>query len=128
MPVEKGIPKPPHNVFLVGEDKKPTDDYLKWFDRIFLNYPKTRTFDLTLTSTNTVAAQSTGEENFGVSAVANVLVNDRVVVNKPSHTSGLGIGNARVVAEGTVGITFMNSGTSAILPPAESYRFLVTRK
>ncbi len=128
MPTEKGIPSPPKNTFIVGTDKKPTDEYLKWFTRIFTNYPKTQTFDLTLTSTNTVAAQSTGEENFTVSSVANVTTQDRVAVNKPSHTSGLGIGNARVVAVGTVGITFMNSGTSAILPPAESYRFLVTRK
>lgn len=128
MPTEKGISKPPENVYLVDEDRKPSVEYWRWFNRIFSNYPKIQTFDATITATGTIAAQSTGEENFTIGTVANVTTNDRLEVNKPSHTSGLGIGNARVVAVGTVGLTFVNVTTSAILPPSETYRFKVTRK
>lgn len=125
--IEKGISKPPNNTYMV-EDNKPSTEYWRWFSEIYNNFPKVQTFDAVITSTNTVAAQSTSEENFNIGTVAVVSVRDRVVVNKPTHTSGLGIGNARIVSVGTVGVTFVNVSTSAILPPSETYRFSVVRK
>lgn len=44
-----------------------------------------------------------------------------VLVNRPSATSGLGIGNVRVSAAGVLAITYMNPTTGTILPPAETY-------
>lgn len=44
-----------------------------------------------------------------------------VLVNRPSATSGLGIGNVRVSAAGVLAITFLNPTTASITPPAETY-------
>ena len=46
-------------------------------------------------------------------------------VNKPSATTGLGIGNVRVVGPYQIGITFINDSTAGITPTGEAYRFLV---
>jgi len=124
---EKGIPTPPENVYMVDENRKPTLEYWRWFHRVYNSFPKVQTFDAVINGTS-VAAQSTSEQNFSVSTVAVVSTTDRLEVNKPTHTSGLGIANARVVAAGTIGITYFNVTTAAIDPPSETYRFKVTRK
>ena len=128
MPTEKGIPKPPENVYMVDDKGKPTLSYWKWFARIFDNFPKVQTFDAVVTATNTLAAQSTSEENFAIGTVCNSSTNDRVIVCKPTLTTNVAIGNARIPAAGTVALTFVNTGTSAILPPSETYQFTLIRK
>ena len=42
-------------------------------------------------------------------------------VNKPTFTTGLGIGGYRVSAANTVAITYVNNTSAAIVPPSESY-------
>jgi len=49
-------------------------------------------------------------------------------VNKPSATTGLGIGNVRVVGPYQIGITFINNTITPITPIGETYRFLVTNE
>ena len=45
-------------------------------------------------------------------------------VNKPSATTGMGIGNVRVVGPYQVGITFINDTITPITPTGETYKFL----
>lgn len=72
-----------------------------------------------------VAANTSAEEAFSVPGVA---VGDVVQVNKPTAQAGLGIGNARVSAEDTVAITFMNATAAPITPTAaETYSFIVVK-
>lgn len=54
-------------------------------------------------------------------------VNDFVAVNKPSHSTGLGIANARVSAADTLIITTVNPTAGGINPSAETYTVLVVR-
>ena len=49
-------------------------------------------------------------------------------VSKPSATTGLGIGNVRVVGPYQLGITFINNTITPITPIGETYRFLVTNE
>lgn len=72
---------------------------------------------VTLTPT-IVGALTTAEVSF---AVSNITVSSVIWVNKPSYTSGLGIVGARVVSGNVIGITYVNSTTASITPPAESY-------
>lgn len=68
-----------------------------------------------------VAANTSVEQQFTVSGAGLGMV---LAVNKPTNQAGLGIGNVRVVANNTVGITFFNETASPITPTAaESYSF-----
>lgn len=60
--------------------------------------------------------------------VPGLIVGDIVTVNKPSHTAGVGIANARVSAADTLEITFGNytAGTPS-LPASEQYLLQVDR-
>lgn len=76
-----------------------------------------RAFTATLTPVS-VAANTTAEQSF---TVAGLPANSQVIVNKPTVTAGLGIGNARVSALNTLTLTYVNNTASAITPPAEVY-------
>ena len=89
--------------------------WVLWFTELIDSMP--RGFSVTF-NPSSVSANSTSEQTFTVSG-ANT--NDVVVVNKPTHTAGLGIVNARVSAADTVAVTFMNTTGSAIDPPSETY-------
>lgn len=71
-----------------------------------------------------VSANTTSEQTF---TVPGLLPRDYVTVLKPSHSTGLGVVNARVSAADTIAITFMNNTGSAIDPAAEAYLVLVAR-
>lgn len=62
-----------------------------------------------------VAANTTAEQTF---AVTGLRVGDLVQVNKPTAQAGLDIGNARVVSNNILGITFLNVTAAAITPTA----------
>ena len=68
-----------------------------------------------------VAANTTAEQQFSVSALAAVVSGSMVWVNKPSVTPGLGIAGVRVVGAGTIAINYCNATSAAIVPPAENY-------
>lgn len=71
------------------------------------------------------SANTTGEQDITVNGVqANDIV---LAVNKPSHSAGLGIVNARVKSANTISVTFGNFMGVAIDPSAESYTFVLGR-
>jgi hypothetical protein len=66
-----------------------------------------------------VNANTTAEQTF---TVPGLKTGDFVSVVKPSHSTGLGIVNARVSAADTLALTFMNATGSGIDPAAETYK------
>jgi hypothetical protein len=72
-----------------------------------------------------VAANVTALETV---TIAGLTTDMRVVVNKPSHTSGIVIGGFYVTAADTLGIVFANVTGSAVNPGSETYRVWAARK
>lgn len=72
-----------------------------------------------------VAAITSAEQTFTVTGLT---TDDRVFVNKPTLTAGLGVVNARVSAADTLALTFMNATAAAIDPAAEIYEIVAIRK
>lgn len=96
----------------------------KWFQRLQSAFPKVETYSATLNPA-AVAANTTSEQTFTVSGLS---VSDIVVVNKPSHTAGLGIVNARVSAANTLALTFQNTTGASIDAGAEIYTIVSIRR
>lgn len=71
-----------------------------------------------------VAANTTAEQTFTVTGLATT---DKVFVNKPSNTAGLGIVNARVSAVDTLAITFGNFTAAPIDAASETYTITAIR-
>lgn len=72
-----------------------------------------------------VATATSAEQTFTVNGVKS---GDIVVsVNKPSATAGLGVVNARVSADDTVALTFMNTTAGALDPASETYTIVLAR-
>lgn len=71
-----------------------------------------------------VAANTTAEQTFTVTGLA---TGDKVFVNKPSASAGLGIVNARVSATNTLALTFVNATGTPIDPAAETYTIVAIR-
>lgn len=71
-----------------------------------------------------VAINTTAEQTFTVTGLTTA---DKVFVNKPSLTAGLGVVNARVSAANTLAITFVNATGTAIDPAAETYAIVALR-
>lgn len=59
--------------------------------------------------------------------VPGIKVGDFVFVNKPSHSTGLGVVNARVKAADTVSIQTLNPTVAGIDPAAETFTILWVR-
>lgn len=76
-------------------------------------------------ATASVGANTTVERTFTVIGLEPLF--DTVFVNKPSHQAGLGIVNARVSADDTLALTFMNNTGGGIVPTTESYLLFVVR-
>lgn len=96
----------------------------KWFRRLSDVIPKVQTTVVTI-DVASVAANTTAEQTF---VVTGLTVNDIVTVNKPSHTTGLGIVNVRCSAANTLAITFMNTTGSPIDPGSETYLVVAIRR
>jgi hypothetical protein len=71
-----------------------------------------------------VNANSTSEQTFTVKGLR---VTDFVELNKPTHTSGIAIGNCRVSAADTLAVTFQNITGGNITPGSEVYQLWVER-
>lgn len=71
-----------------------------------------------------VAANTTAEQTFTVTGLTTT---DKVFVNKPSFSAGLGVCNARVSAANTLALTFNNNTAAAIDPAAETYAIVAIR-
>lgn len=68
-----------------------------------------------------VAAATTAEQIFTLPTNVTIQAVSTVVVNKPTFTPGISVVGVRANSTSTVGITYMNSTTAAIVPPAECY-------
>ena len=110
---EKGI-SPPKGLE-VNSAEMPR--FYRWLLRMRQVFPKVQTFNPTLDPAS-VAANTTAEQTFTVN---DLTTEDIVTVNKPTHTTGLGIVGARISAANTLAITFGNFTGSAIDPPSETY-------
>lgn len=78
---------------------------------------KVSLYSQTLTPAS-VAAATSAEQLFTITGLE---VGERVIVNKPSLSAGIVIGNARVSAANTLAITFGNVTAGALVPIAEAY-------
>jgi hypothetical protein len=56
-----------------------------------------------------------------------VNVGDFLEINKPSHTTGICVGNIRVPANNQVAVQFMNVTAAPIAPTTEAYLIALTR-
>lgn len=79
----------------------------------------TFTLDTNITATNT-----TQEVDI---TIPGLKLGDFVMVNKPSHSTGIGITNARVKAADTLSVQFVNATGSGVDPASEVYTLLVVR-
>lgn len=107
----------------IAKDMELDTTWSRWFATISEFVYRYDVYEVTVTPTS-VAANTTSEQTVTVTGVAS---NDFVTVNKPSHTTGIGIVNIRVTAANTVAITYMNSTGSAIVPASEKYTFKVEK-
>lgn len=122
--IEKGVPKPPEaDHWIEGDTPKLTDVAWRWISRVFANYPKVQTFAVTMNPA-AVSANTTSEQTFTITGIATT---DRLIINKPSYTAGLIVGNVRCSAANTMAVTFGNLTGVAIDPPSESYRVVSIR-
>ena len=71
-----------------------------------------------------VAAATSAEQTFTVTGLTTA---DKVFVNKPTASAGLGVVNARASAANTLALTFMNATAVAIDPAAETYQIIAIR-
>lgn len=98
----------------------------RWFSLTAKAMPKIQVFEATFdpAQVNTI---TTSEQTVTVTGV--LLDRDVVLsVTKPTHTTGIGIVNARVSADDTIAVTFVNPTAGNINPPSETYVFVVMRK
>lgn len=80
--------------------------------------PITDVFTQTLTPVS-VAANTSAEQTF---TVAGLVANSKVLVSKPSVTTGLMLAGARISAANTLALNFANNTAAAITPPVEAYQ------
>lgn len=71
-----------------------------------------------------VAAATSAEQTFTVTGLTTA---DKVIVNGPAQTAGLGIVNARVSAANTLALTFMNATAGALDPASATYTIVALR-
>lgn len=116
--LEKGI-EPPKYLELAATSK-----LHKWLMNLWGVFPKIQTFTVTL-DVSSVSANTTSEQTVTVNGLT---TQDIVYINKPSHTTGLGIVNCRVSAANTLAVTFMNTTGSPIDPGSEDYFVVAIRR
>lgn len=96
----------------------------KWFRRLRDAVPRVETYAVSLNPA-VIGANSTAEQTFTVNGLN---MSDIIIVNKPTHTPGIGIVNARVSAANTLAITYCNVTAGAIDPVLEIYTIVSVRR
>ena len=92
----------------------------RWYNDIEMAFQH---YEITL-DVASVAANVTSEQTFSVKGINS---SDTLIINKPSHTIGLGIVNVRASAKDEIAITFMNATGSVIDPSSEEYILVAIR-
>jgi len=119
----QSIESPPRVPFADEESGVIARAWDNWFRLISKYMPIITRYEQSLNPAS-VAANTTAEQTFTVSGLT---TRDHVTVNKPTHSTGLGIVNCRVSAANTLAITFMNTTAGAIDSPAETYFIVAVR-
>ncbi|HET8707300.1 MAG TPA: hypothetical protein VFM46_13435, partial [Pseudomonadales bacterium] len=73
---------------------------------------------------SSIAANTSVENTY---TIPGIQVGDFLEINKPTHTTGLTVGNIRASAANTVAIQWCNVTTGTITQAAENYLISVTR-
>jgi hypothetical protein len=121
---ERGVTNPPTDPLI--SDLQKWRNWGRWFSLVTQASAKIQVLEATCNPTQ-VNADTTSEQTFTVTGV--LLDRDVVLsVTKPTHTAGIGIVNARVSADDTIAITFINPTAGNIDPPSQTYVFVVMRK
>lgn len=71
-----------------------------------------------------VAAATVAEQGFAVTGLTTA---DKVFVNPPSITAGVGLSSARVSAANTLTLAFVNATAGALTPAAGTYTIIAIR-
>ena len=80
---------------------------------------------ISVTPPATMAANTTVESTY---TVPGIMLGDFIEINKPSHSTGVSIGNVRASAANTVAIQWGNLTTASITSlPQENYLMSITR-
>jgi hypothetical protein len=77
-----------------------------------------------VTFTYDPASQATIDTDEDTVTVTGLRVGDFVIVNKPTHTDGVGLTDARVTAADTLSVTWVNPTAGAVDPASETYTLL----
>lgn len=122
---EKGIEPPPRTPINGGtaDGDSLWQAWIKWIRKLADAIPKVQTFTVTINPTS-VGANTTSEQTV---TVAGLSTSDIVYLNKPSHTTGLIIGNVRVSADNTLSVTFANVTAAPIDAASETYKLVAIR-
>ena len=97
--------------------------FLRWLRKLRDGFPKMQTYRVSLTPSS-VAANTVAEQTF---TVPGVRANDIIGMSPPGTTSGVGIAGARVSADDTVAVAFVNPTGGGLTPPAGNYLFTSIR-
>ena len=77
-----------------------------------------------VTFTYDPANQAVNDTDEDTVTVTGLRVGDFVVVNKPTHTDGIGLTDARVTAADTLSVTWVNPTAGAVNMTSETYTLL----
>lgn len=121
---EPGIAPPPREFpGMSGADWLRSAHY-QWLLRLVGVFPRVRVFTPSLTPVS-VAANTSAEQTF---TVAGLRTGDVVTVNGPAPTAGCAPVHARVSADDTLALAFMNTTAGGLTPAAGTYAVLATRR
>lgn len=81
-------------------------------------------YSQTLTPASVPATTAPVEQTF---TVTGLLTTDRIILNGPAPTAGVGIGNVRASAADTLAIQFINPTGGSVTPTSGSYKILALR-
>lgn len=96
----------------------------RWFSTVANNSVAIYSLSASLTPAS-VAAQTTAEQTFTVTGINSS--DSLLTAIKPTNTAGIGITGFRVTGNNTIAIDYINATAAPIVPPAESYTFILIR-
>lgn len=118
---EKGI-SPPRDTWF--QDAPFYREIWDWMSRLYAVFPKVSTYSITI-SPGAVSANTNKEVTVTVTGLN---TSDIVYVNKPTMTTGIVLGGARVSAANTLAVVYGNLTAGSLTPASESYTVVAIRK
>lgn len=118
---EKGI-SPPRDTWF--KDWPFYREIWDWISRLYAVFPKVSTYSVTI-APGAVSANTNKEVTVTVTGLN---TSDIVYVNKPTMTTGIVLGGARVSAADTLAVVYGNLTAGSLTPASESYTVVAIRK